>query len=110
KMVSAANPKLATGEVEIVVLEATIFNKAETPPFEIKDDLAPREEIRLQYRSLDLRRAPLQRTLRLRHEINRATRNYLSDNGCLELETPFMVKYTPGGARNLTVPSRLSPS
>ena len=58
---------------------------------------------------LDLRRAPLQRALKMRHEINRATRNYLSDNGCLELETPFLVKYTPGGARNFLVPSRLSP-
>jgi aspartyl-tRNA synthetase len=108
RMVSAANPKLATGEIEVVVLEATIFNKAETPPFEIVDDIDTREEIRLQYRYIDLRRTPLQRTLRLRHEINRATRNYLSDQGCLELETPFLVKYTPGGARNFLVPSRLS--
>ena len=109
KMVSAANPKLLTGGIEIVVLEATIFNKAETPPFEINDEIDTREEIRLAHRYLDLRRAPLQRTLRLRHEINRATRNYLSDAGCLELETPFLVKYTPGGARNFLVPSRLSP-
>ena len=109
KMVSAVNAKLLTGEIEIVVLEATIFNKAETPHFEISDELDTREEVRLQYRYLDLRRAPLQRTLRLRHEINRATRNYLSDYGCLELETPFLVKYTPGGARNFLVPSRLSP-
>jgi aspartyl-tRNA synthetase len=108
KMVSAVNPKLQTGEIEIVVLEATIFNKAETPPFEIADEINTREEVRLQYRYLDLRREPLQRTLRTRHEINRATRNYLSDNGCLELETPFLVKYTPGGARNFLVPSRLS--
>ncbi len=109
KMVSAINPKLATGAIEVEVLEATIFNKAETPAFEITDELDTREEIRLQYRYLDLRRAPLQRTLRQRHEINRATRNYLSDQGCLELETPFLVKYTPGGARNFLVPSRLSP-
>ncbi len=108
KMVSAANPKLATGEIEVVVLEATIFNKAETPPFEIADEIDTREEIRLQYRYLDLRRTPLQRTLRLRHEMNRATRNYLSDQGCLELETPYLVKYTPGGARNFLVPSRQS--
>jgi aspartyl-tRNA synthetase len=108
KMVSAANPKLATGEIEVVVAEATVFNKAETPPFEVTDDIDTREEIRLEHRYVDLRRAPLQRTLRLRHEINRATRNYLSDNGCLELETPFLVKYTPGGARNFLVPSRLS--
>ncbi|HEY4117413.1 MAG TPA: aspartate--tRNA ligase [Byssovorax sp.] len=109
KMVSASNPKLATGEIEVVVLEATIFNRAETPPFEVQDDVDTREEIRLQYRYVDLRRAPLQRTLMMRHEINRATRNYLAENGCLELETPFLVKYTPGGARNFLVPSRLSP-
>jgi aspartyl-tRNA synthetase len=109
KLVSAENPKLATGAIEILVREATIFNKAETPPFEIADDIDTREELRLTYRYLDLRRAPLQRALRMRHEINRATRNYLSDAGCLELETPFLVKYTPGGARNFLVPSRLSP-
>jgi aspartyl-tRNA synthetase len=108
KTVSAANPKIATGEIEVVVAEATVFNRAETPPFEIVDNLDTREEIRLQYRYLDLRRAPLQRTLKLRHEINRATRNFLSDQGCLELETPYLVKYTPGGARNFLVPSRLS--
>jgi aspartyl-tRNA synthetase len=108
KMVSAINPKLATGAIEVVVLEATIFNKAETPAFEIEDEIDTREEVRLQYRYLDLRRAPLQRALKMRHEINRATRNYLSDQGCLELETPFLVKYTPGGARNFLVPSRLS--
>ncbi|MEO7327366.1 MAG: aspartate--tRNA ligase, partial [Minicystis sp.] len=78
-------------------------------PFEISDEIDTREELRLTYRYLDLRRAPLQRALRMRHEINRATRNYLSDQGCLELETPFLVKYTPGGARNFLVPSRLSP-
>ena len=109
KLVSAENPKLATGSIEILVREATIFNKAETPPFEIADEIDTREELRLTYRYLDLRRAPLQRALRMRHELNRATRNYLSDNGCLELETPFLVKYTPGGARNFLVPSRLSP-
>jgi aspartyl-tRNA synthetase len=102
------NPKIPTGEIEVLVLEACVFNRAETPPFGLDDEIDTREEIRLQYRYLDLRRAPLQRTLRMRHEINRATRNYLSDNGCLELETPFLVKYTPGGARNFLVPSRLS--
>jgi aspartyl-tRNA synthetase len=101
------NPRLATGAVEIHVVEATVFNRAETPPFEITDELDTREEVRLQYRYLDLRRAPLQHTLRVRHRINQVTRNYLSDAGCLELETPYMVKYTPGGARNFLVPSRV---
>ena len=109
EMVSAANPNLATGEIEVVVSEVSIFNRSETPPFEIEDELDTREEVRLAYRYLDLRRGPLQRALRLRHTINQATRSYLSGEGCLELETPFLVKYTPGGARNLLVPARLSP-
>ena len=107
KMVSAANPALATGEIEVEVLEATIFNKAETPPFAIEDKSDTREEVRLEYRYLDLRRAPLQKALRMRHRANHAARSYLSDQGCLELETPFLVKYTPGGARNFLVPARL---
>lgn len=106
KMVSAANPNLATGEIEVEVIEATVFNKSETPPFPLEDEVDTREEVRLQYRYLDLRRAPLQAALRQRHKINQATRNYLSGQGFLELETPFLVKYTPGGARNFLVPSR----
>lgn len=109
RMVKARNPNLATGEVEVEVLEATVFNRAETPPFEIADSVDTREEVRLEHRYLDLRRQPLQRALRLRHEVNQAARNYLSAQGCLELETPFLVKYTPGGARNFLVPSRLHP-
>jgi aspartyl-tRNA synthetase len=109
KMVSAANPLLATGEVEVEVLEATIFNKAETPPFAIDDSSDTKEEVRLEHRYLDLRRGPLQKALRMRHRVNLATRTYLSGQGCLELETPFLVKYTPGGARNFLVPARLSP-
>jgi aspartyl-tRNA synthetase len=106
---SNINPKLATGEIEVRVVEAVVFNQAQNPPFSLEDDIKTDEEIRLTNRYLDLRRAPLQKALRLRHEINRTTRNYLSDQGCLELETPFLVKYTPGGARNFLVPSRLSP-
>jgi aspartyl-tRNA synthetase len=103
------NPRLASGEVEVRVAEAVVFNRAETPPFSIEDDIQTDEEIRLQYRYLDLRRPPLQRTLRMRHLINQATRTYLSSQGCLELETPILCKYTPGGARNFLVPSRLNP-
>ncbi|HEX2730371.1 MAG TPA: aspartate--tRNA ligase [Polyangiaceae bacterium] len=109
EMVSAANPNLATGEIEVLVTEAVVFNKAETPPFEITDHLDTREEVRLQYRYLDLRRKPLQQALRLRHRANQAIRNYLTEAGCLELETPYLVKYTPGGARNFLVPARVSP-
>jgi len=107
KMVSAANPLLPTGEIEVEVLEVGVFNRSETPPFELADKIDTREEVRLQYRYLDLRRAPLQKALRTRHVINQATRNYLSDQGCTEVETPFLVKYTPGGARNFLVPSRI---
>jgi aspartyl-tRNA synthetase len=106
ELTSAHNPNLATGAIEVLVTEAVVFNKSETPPFQIRDDLDTREEIRLEHRYLDLRRAALQKTLRVRHKINQTTRTYLSDNGCLELETPYMVKYTPGGARNFLVPSR----
>jgi len=102
------NPKLPTGEIEVHALEMTVFNKADTPPFEIADDIDPGEEKRLQYRFLDLRRAPLQRTLRVRHKINQIVRRYFDSQGFLELETPFMVKYTPGGARNFLVPSRMN--
>lgn len=100
------NPKLATGDIEVHAIELDVFNKSETPPFEIADQIDTGEEKRLQYRYLDLRRAPLQRTLRVRHRIHQVTRRYFDEQGFLELETPFMVKYTPGGARNFLVPSR----
>ncbi len=77
------NAKIGTGAVEVVVLEATVFNKAETPAFEIADDIDTREEVRLTYRYLHLRSPALQRSLRMRQEINRTVRNYLSDQGCL---------------------------
>jgi len=101
------NPKLPTGEIELHVVELTVFNKSETPPFEIADAIDTGEEKRLEYRYLDLRRAPLQKTLKVRHRINQVTRSYFDAKGFLELETPVMVKYTPGGARNFLVPSRL---
>jgi aspartyl-tRNA synthetase len=104
-----ANPKLKTGEIEIHASELTIFNRSEPTPFPIEDQIETSEEKRLQFRYLDLRRAPLQKTLMTRAKVNHLTRNYFSEHGFLELETPFMVKYTPGGARNFLVPSRLSP-
>jgi aspartyl-tRNA synthetase len=102
------NPKIATGEIEVHACEMVVFNKSETPPFEIADQIDTGEEKRLQYRYLDLRRAPFQKTLRIRHKTNQTVRNYFDANGFLELETPFMVKYTPGGARNFLVPSRMN--
>jgi aspartyl-tRNA synthetase len=101
-----ANRKIPTGEVEVRVQQVEVFNRAETPPFEIVDKLETREDLRLQYRFLDLRRHRMQKTFRLRHRMNQCARGYLSNAGCLELETPVMVKYTPGGARNFLVPSR----
>ncbi|HZZ83470.1 MAG TPA: aspartate--tRNA ligase [Anaeromyxobacteraceae bacterium] len=103
------NPKLATGDIEIHATELEIFNRCEPTPFPIEDSIDTGEEKRLQYRYLDLRRAPLQKTLMTRARVNHLTRNYFTDRGFLELETPFMVKYTPGGARNFLVPSRLNP-
>jgi aspartyl-tRNA synthetase len=103
------NPKLATGEIEVHAVQAAIFNRSETPPFLIEDKIDTAEEKRLHYRYLDLRRAPLQKTLMARSKMNATTRNVLDKRGFLELETPFLVKYTPGGARNFLVPSRLSP-
>jgi aspartyl-tRNA synthetase len=103
---SNKNPKLATGEIEVHVVELAVFNRSETPPFEVIDSIDTGEEKRLEYRYLDLRRSPLQKTLRVRHRIAQVTRRYFDENGFLELETPVMVKYTPGGARNFLVPSR----
>jgi aspartyl-tRNA synthetase len=103
------NPKLRTGEIEVHATELEIFNRSEPVPFPIEDRTETSEEKRLQYRFLDLRRAPLQKTLMTRARVNHLTRNHFTANGFLELETPFMGKYTPGGARNFLVPSRLNP-
>jgi aspartyl-tRNA synthetase len=101
------NPKLPTGEIEVHAIELGVFNKSETPPFEVADSIDTGEEKRLEHRYLDLRRGPLQKTLKVRHRINQVTRRHFDEQGFLELETPVMVKYTPGGARNFLVPSRL---
>lgn len=102
------NPKLKTGEIEIKATELTIFNRSEPTPFPIEDAIDTAEEKRLAHRYLDLRRAPLQKILIARSKMNAATRSHLVEQGFLELETPFMGKYTPGGARNFLVPSRLN--
>ncbi len=102
------NPKLASGEVEVNATRLHIFSRSETPPFLIESEIDTKEEIRLKYRYLDLRRPSLQRNFQVRSKLYRATRDYFHNEGFLELETPFMVKYTPGGARNFLVPSRLN--
>ncbi len=106
---SLANPNLKTGEVEVWVTELEVFSKSETPPFAIEDGIDTNDSLRLKYRYLDLRRPEMQRNLAMRSQITSTTRDYLATNRFLEIETPFMVKYTPGGARNFLVPSRLNP-
>lgn len=103
------NPKLKTGMVEIFPDELKILAKAQTPPFEIQNAENVREELRLQYRYLDLRRESLQENLRIRHEVARSARNYFYENGFLEIETPMMMKSTPEGARDYLIPSRVHP-
>lgn len=103
------NDKIATGAIEVLALEAEILNTADTPTFPIQDDINATEETRLTYRYLDLRRPIMQRNLRRRAKAYQAVRNTLADNGFLEIETPFLVKYTPGGARNFLVPARQHP-
>jgi len=103
------NPRLVTGEIEVHADKLSIFNRSETPPFLIEDKIDTAEEKRLHYRYLDLRRPPLQQTLIKRSQMNAVTRQTLNRLGFLELETPYLVKYTPGGARNFLVPARLNP-
>lgn len=103
------NPKMKTGEIEVKADALTIFNRSEPTPFLIEDSIDTAEEKRLAHRYLDLRRKPLQQSLMTRSKMNALTRAYMVQNGFLELETPFMGKYTPGGARNFLVPSRLNP-
>lgn len=101
------NDKIPTGHVEIYVTELRILAKAQTPPFEITAETKVNEELRLKYRYLDLRRAPLQQNLILRHKIAQCARQYFYENGFLEIETPMMMKSTPEGARDYLVPSRV---
>ncbi len=104
-----ANPKLPTGEIEVNASRLEIFSRAETPPFPIEDHIDTNEQLRLKYRYLDLRRPSLQKNFLIRSQLYQITRSYLHAKSFLEIETPFMVKYTPGGARNFLVPSRLNP-
>ncbi len=103
------NPKMVTGEIEVEVEQATIFNQAKTPPFPIRDQVDTSEDLRLRYRYLDLRRAPLQNAMIVRSRTNNIVRNYLSENGFIEFETPILTKATPEGARDYLVPSRVHP-
>ncbi|MES2857278.1 MAG: aspartate--tRNA ligase, partial [Bdellovibrionota bacterium] len=102
-----ANKKLSTGEVEVVASELEILSEAKTPPFQINDENVG-ENLRLKYRYLELRSSQLNQRLRLRHEVIRTVRNYLSDEGFVEVETPILYKSTPEGARDYLVPSRVN--
>ena len=106
---SLSNDKLATGDVDVWVKEIEVFSKSDTPPFAIEDDTDTSDALRAKYRYLDLRRPKMQKYMMTRSKITSVTREYMSKNRFLEIETPFMVKYTPGGARNFLVPSRLNP-
>jgi len=103
------NPNLQTGEIEVMVNELKIFNAAQTPPFVIEDNVDVSETVRLKYRHLDLRRPQLQKNLITRHAAAGAVRSYLDRNGFLDLETPFLTRSTPEGARDYLVPSRVNP-
>ena len=103
------NPKMDTGDIEIKVSAIHILNKSVTPPFTIEDESDGGEDIRAKYRYLDLRRNPLKNALVLRHRIAHEVRNYLDDKGFLEIETPYLIKSTPEGARDFVVPSRMNP-
>ncbi len=103
------NKHLATGEVEVEVSELYVFNAADTPPFVVQDDVKANEDLRLTYRYLDLRRPKIARRFLVRHKVTQLVRRAFDEANFLEMETPFMVKYTPGGARNFIVPSRLNP-
>lgn len=104
---SSKNPDIPTGDIEIEVTDLRILSTATTPPFEIIDDCNTKEELRLKYRYLDLRRPKLQNNMMMRHKIVKITRDYFDENGFIEVETPILVKSTPEGARDYLVPSRL---
>ncbi len=104
------NPKMPTGDVEIRLEGIHILNKSVTPPFTIEDESDGGDDLRMKYRYLDLRRGPLKRALELRHRIAHEVRNYLDANGFLEIETPYLIKSTPEGARDFVVPSRMNPN
>ena len=106
---SNKNPNLPTGDIEIEVLQFSILNKSIVPPFTIQDETDGGDDIRMKYRFLDLRRNIVKKNLELRYAVNRAARDYLHSNQFMDIETPFLIKSTPEGARDFVVPSRMNP-
>ena len=104
---SSINTEIPTGEVEILVDELKVLGESETPPFEIIDDCKTGEDVRLKYRYLDLRRSKLQQNILFRHRVAKVTRDYFDENGFVEIETPYLIRSTPEGARDYLVPSRV---
>ncbi|TAF50769.1 MAG: aspartate--tRNA ligase [Sphingobacteriia bacterium] len=106
---SNKNPGLPTGEIELVVQSFVILNASAVPPFTIQDDTDGGDDLRMKYRFLDLRRNAVKKNLELRYAVNRSVRNYLHENAFMDIETPFLIKSTPEGARDFVVPSRMNP-
>lgn len=106
---SNKNPNIPTGDIEINISSFKILNKAVVPPFTIQDDTDGGDDLRMKYRFLDLRRNAVKKNLELRYAVNRAARNYLHENHFMDIETPFLIKSTPEGARDFVVPSRMNP-
>jgi aspartyl-tRNA synthetase len=106
---SSKNANIATGDVEINVDSFKVLNAAATPPFTIQDDTDGGDDLRMKYRFLDLRRTAVKRNIELRYAVNRSARNYLHENQFMDIETPFLIKSTPEGARDFVVPSRMNP-
>jgi len=106
---SNKNKNIPTGEIELTVSSFTILNKSEVPPFTITDETDGGDDLRMKYRYLDLRRNAVKKNLELRYAVSRSTRNYLHENNFMDIETPFLIKSTPEGARDFVVPSRMNP-
>lgn len=106
---SSKNPALPTGDIEILVSSCEILNPSKVPPFTLQDDTDGGDDLRMRYRYLDLRRNAVKKNLELRYQVSRAARNYLDQQGFMEIETPFLIKSTPEGARDFVVPSRMNP-
>ncbi|HPF94818.1 MAG TPA: OB-fold nucleic acid binding domain-containing protein, partial [Tenuifilaceae bacterium] len=106
---ASKNSKIATGDIEVQIQKVKVLNSSELPPFTIEDETDGGDELRMKYRYLDIRRNPVKNALMLRHKVAQAVRRYLDSQNFVEVETPFLIKSTPEGARDFVVPSRMHP-